>query len=127
MQLIFESSRVGRKCTLLPACDVPGCSMPEAVNASEHRRMLPEIRRGGSGDGITRRFASSTHGVNDGFYPLGSCTMKYNPQSQRGGRGPSLALPSIHPLTACQYGAGLHGGPAPVRKNTLWRSPVWIG
>ena len=32
---------------------------------------------------------SSVHGVNDGFYPLGSCTMKYNPTHRRGDGGPA--------------------------------------
>ena len=30
--------------------------------------------------GTTRSLQRRTHGVNDGFYPLGSCTMKYNPR-----------------------------------------------
>ena len=41
--------------------------------------------------------AKQTHGVNDGFYPLGSCTMKYNPKVNES----AAALPGfakIHPL-----------------------------
>lgn len=41
--------------------------------------------------------AKKTHGVNDGFYPLGSCTMKYNPKINED----MAALPGfteIHPL-----------------------------
>ena len=41
--------------------------------------------------------AKQVYGVNNGFYPLGSCTMKYNPAGQRGDRG-AAGLPEIHPL-----------------------------
>ena len=65
MQLIFERSRVGRKCTLLPACDVPGYSMPEQLTR-QTKPMLPEIAEVDLGRHYTE-LCKQTHGVNDGF------------------------------------------------------------
>jgi len=78
MQLIFEKSKAGRGCTLLPACDVPEVQLPEELKR-EQALNLPELAE----TDISRHYtalAKRAHGVNDGFYPLGSCTMKYNPR-----------------------------------------------
>ena len=76
MQLIFEKSKAGRGCTLLPACDVPEVQLPEELKR-EQALNLPELAE----TDISRHYtalAKRAHGVNDGFYPLGSCTMNYN-------------------------------------------------
>ncbi len=76
MKLIFERSTKGHHCTVLPACDVPKVKLSSRRQSSLH---LPEL----SENEISRHYtelAGRTHGVNDGFYPLGSCTMKYNPK-----------------------------------------------
>ena len=76
MKLIFERSVNGRHCQILPPSDVPYV-MPECTRALPLR--LPEV----SENDISRHYtelAKATHGVNDGCYPLGSCTMKYNPK-----------------------------------------------
>lgn len=76
MKMIFERSVKGRGCQILPACDVPVIE-PEMRRARPLR--LPEV----SENDISRHYtmlAKATHGVNDGCYPLGSCTMKYNPK-----------------------------------------------
>lgn len=93
--LIFEKGREGRGLSLLPACDVE-----EVLPKEENRRALalhmPEL----SENEISRHYtelAKKCHGVNDGFYPLGSCTMKYNPKINED----MAALPGfteIHPL-----------------------------
>ena len=78
MELIFEKSRVGHGCSLLPACDVPVAEIP----AREARKKAPRFPQMAEID-ISRHYTElmkRTHGVNDGFYPLGSCTMKYNPK-----------------------------------------------
>ena len=78
MKLLFERSRPGRRECLIPACDVPAASFsPSALRAAAPR--LPEISEIDLGRHYTE-LASQTHGVNKGFYPLGSCTMKYNPR-----------------------------------------------
>lgn len=76
--LIFEKSRSGRGMHMLPECDVPAV-MPEAKDMRESALHLPEM----SENDLSRHYtelAKKSHGVNDGFYPLGSCTMKYNPK-----------------------------------------------
>jgi len=76
--LIFEKSRTGRGIDTLPACDVP-----EVLPSEAHQRTkalhLPQMSEGDLSRHYTE-LAKKSHGVNDGFYPLGSCTMKYNPK-----------------------------------------------
>ena len=78
MKLIFEKSVPGRHCSLLPACDVPEAAMPASL-CRDTAPALPEM----SETDISRHYTElvqQVHGVNCGFYPLGSCTMKYNPR-----------------------------------------------
>lgn len=77
MKLIFELSREGRRLSLLPECDVE-IVCPEVMGREKPLR-LPQV----SENDISRHYtelAENTHGVNNGLYPLGSCTMKYNPK-----------------------------------------------
>ena len=77
MKLLFERSRAGRGMEYLPECDTPVVEFDPALLREEAPR-LPEL----SEVDLDRHYtelAKQTHGVNDGFYPLGSCTMKYNP------------------------------------------------
>ncbi len=95
MKLLFERSRTGRGQSLIPACDVPAVSFDPSLLRAEAPR-LPEISEVDLGRHYTE-LAKQTHGVNDGFYPLGSCTMKYNPRIDE----EMAALPGftgIHPL-----------------------------
>lgn len=78
MKLLFERSRPGRSSTLLPPCDVPVTQFDQNLLRTEAPH-LPEIAEVDLGRHYTE-LAKQTHGVNDGFYPLGSCTMKYNPR-----------------------------------------------
>ena len=93
MKLIFERSVEGRGCSLLPGCDVP-VVMPSMERKSPLR--LPQV----SENDISRHYTqleNPTHGVNDGAYPLGSCTMKYNPKVN----DEAASLPGftrVHPL-----------------------------
>ena len=78
MKLIFEKSVPGRHCSLLPACDVPEVKLPASLRRGS-KPALPEM----SETDISRHYTElcqQVHGVNCGFYPLGSCTMKYNPR-----------------------------------------------
>ena len=77
MKLIFEKSIPGRGQDIFPACDVP-VKMP-AAPLREKKAHLPEISENEMGRHYTA-LAKRAHGVNDGFYPLGSCTMKHNPR-----------------------------------------------
>ena len=95
MKLIFEKSREGRSCSILPKCDVP--EVPISASAARQKKAaLPELDE----NELSRHYwalAKRSFGVNDGFYPLGSCTMKYNPKINE----EMAALPGfagIHPL-----------------------------
>ena len=95
MKLIFEKSVKGRRLTILPPCDVEMVSLPEADKRAA-KPALPEM----SETDLSRHYTElgkQVHGVNDGFYPLGSCTMKYNPRINE----EMAALPGfagVHPL-----------------------------
>lgn len=95
MELIFERSREGRGCAILPGLDVPAAELPEALRRGR-KLHLPQIAE----VDISRHYTAlmkRTHGVNDGFYPLGSCTMKYNPKINDEMAGlPGFS--KIHPL-----------------------------
>ena len=76
--LIFEKSRPGRKMEYIGNCDVPEFTLPEE-NQRKQDLHLPEM----SENDLSRHYselAKKSYGINDGFYPLGSCTMKYNPK-----------------------------------------------
>ena len=93
--LVFEKSRPGRGCDLLPASDVE-IYLPEEKDKRELPLHLPELSEGELSRHYTE-LAKKSHGVNDGFYPLGSCTMKYNPKINED----MASLPGfteIHPL-----------------------------
>lgn len=79
---IFDRSRPGRRAYTFPASDVPEVE-PESVLPREALRrepaMLPEV----SEPEIARHFVNLSvlnHHVDRDLYPLGSCTMKYNPK-----------------------------------------------
>ncbi|MDO4833884.1 MAG: aminomethyl-transferring glycine dehydrogenase subunit GcvPB [Bacillota bacterium] len=76
--LIFEKSRPGRGISALPKCDVEQYTLPED-DMREADLHLPEMAEVDLSRHYTE-LAKKSHGVNDGFYPLGSCTMKYNPR-----------------------------------------------
>jgi glycine dehydrogenase subunit 2 len=78
MKLIYEKSKPGRRASTLPRPDLPAADVPEELRRSSPPR-LPEI----SEPELVRHFtalADRTFGVDTGFYPLGSCTMKHNPR-----------------------------------------------
>ncbi len=77
---IFEKSTSGRKGYELPEYELPSmdCSIPEHLVRKE-KPLLPEV----SEVDVVRHYtelASKNYSVDKGFYPLGSCTMKYNPK-----------------------------------------------
>jgi len=75
--LIFEISRPGRCAVTLPELDVPEAELPTGLVRDE--LALPEV----SEADLIRHFthlSQKNYGVDIGYYPLGSCTMKYNPK-----------------------------------------------
>ena len=88
--LIFEKSRPGRGCDLLPECDVE-VTLPQEKDKREKKLHLPEL----SEIELSRHYtelAKKSHGVNDGFYPLGSCTMTFQPAAGAHGEFTGLLL-----------------------------------
>ncbi len=99
--LIFEMSKPGRVGYSLPELDVPEVDITSMVPAHLIRETpaeLPEV----SELQLMRHYtelSTRNHGVDSGFYPLGSCTMKYNPKiNEDVARYSGFA--SIHPYQA---------------------------
>ena len=103
MQLLFERSHPGRGMEYLPPCDTPPAVFDTDMLRAQPPR-LPEL----SEVDLDRHYtvlSKQTHGVNDGFYPLGSCTMKYNPRVNEA----LAALPGfseLHPLQPAETAQG---------------------
>ncbi|MBU9712227.1 aminomethyl-transferring glycine dehydrogenase subunit GcvPB [Evansella tamaricis] len=80
--LIFEVSQEGRIGHSLPELDIPEVDINELIPEEYQREKeaeLPEV----SELQLVRHYTALSrrnHGVDSGFYPLGSCTMKYNPK-----------------------------------------------
>lgn len=81
-KLIFEISKEGRNAFSLPKCDVEETPIADLIPESllsDKELDLPEV----SEVDIVRHYtllSNKNYGVDTGFYPLGSCTMKYNPK-----------------------------------------------
>jgi glycine dehydrogenase subunit 2 len=93
--LIYDLSVPGRMGVNLPACDVPENDIPSDLTRDDLE--LPEV-----GElQVVRHFVNLSqlnHSIDTGFYPLGSCTMKYNPKiNEDAARLPGFA--QLHPLT----------------------------
>jgi glycine dehydrogenase subunit 2 len=96
MKLIYEKSQAGRRASAVPHHEgLPAADVPEELRRSEPPRLpeVPEFE-------LVRHFtelSTRNFGIDNGFYPLGSCTMKYNPRVNERLVGlPGYA--SLHPL-----------------------------
>src|SRR5215470_16295120 len=97
-KLLFELSEAGRRAHRLPACDVPERAVTELLPGGALAAAppaLPEL----SEPEVVRHFVNLSQlnmSVDTHFYPLGSCTMKYNPKrNERVARIPGFA--DLHP------------------------------
>jgi glycine dehydrogenase subunit 2 len=97
--LIFERSRPGRTAVSLPPCDVPERPAELMVPAGALRDAAPLLPEVGELD-LVRHYTGLSQrnlGVDTAFYPLGSCTMKYNPKVNE--KAASLpGFTQLHPL-----------------------------
>ncbi len=95
MRLIYEKSKPGRRGLALPRPDLPVPELPAEQRRSAPPR-LPELAE----PEVLRHFtelSTRNFGIDTGFYPLGSCTMKYNPRINE--RLVGLAgFAGLHPL-----------------------------
>jgi len=102
---IFELSRPNRKGIRFPAPDVPLSELPKEFLREE--LPLPEVPE----NEVIRHFTNISqlnHAVDIGFYPLGSCTMKYNPKiNEETSRLPGFS--QIHPLQPVETVQGALG------------------
>ena len=108
MQLIFETSRPGRRGLRLDPLDVPEAPLPKEL-CREQAPALPEV---GEVD-VVRHFTRLSHrnfGLDGHFYPLGSCTMKHNPKMAEAAAA-EPGLRDLHPHLASSpaYGAACQG------------------
>ena len=95
-KLIYERSQTGRRASEIPRpAGLPAPEVPEELRRAEPPR-LPELAE----PEVLRHFtelSTRNFGIDTGFYPLGSCTMKYNPRVNER----LVALPGfrdLHPL-----------------------------
>ena len=106
MQLIFEISKPGRSTVKVTASDVPAFNIEDAIDKKYLRSDLdlPEVAE----IDLVRHYTNLSRrnfGVDLGFYPLGSCTMKYNPKVNEN----VAALPGftgLHPYAADVFAQG---------------------
>jgi len=109
--LLFELSCPGREGYSLPDDDVPAAALPEHLLRAAPPEGLPEM----SEPEVIRHFtrmSAENYSIDQGFYPLGSCTMKHNPRIHED----VAILPgfaAIHPLQPAESVQGalelMHG------------------
>ena len=100
--LIFELSKPGRRSYSLPDSGMGAYQLPEAMRRANDAQ-LPECDE----MTVVRHYtnhSANNFGVNNGFYPLGSCTMKYNPIiNEETAAMPGFAqLHPLQPAETCQ-------------------------
>ena len=95
--LIFDMGAPESRCVMAPALDVPSLDLADAL-AGQVRDVPPRLPHVTEVE-IARHYealANANFGVDSGFYPLGSCTMKYNPRiNEWAARLPGFA--AVHP------------------------------
>jgi glycine dehydrogenase subunit 2 len=110
MKLLFEKSKPGRRAGRIPSPGRPVPEIPEELRRDEPPR-LPELPE----PELVRHFTELSvrnFGVDTGFYPLGSCTMKYNPRVNER----LVGLPGFRDLHPLQEEEGAQGG-----LELMWR------
>ena len=99
---IYDLSAPGRVGVNLPECDVPEAELPTELLRDD--LPLPEVGE----VQVVRHFVKLSqlnYSIDKGFYPLGSCTMKYNPKiNEDAARLPGFA--QLHPLTEADGAQG---------------------
>src|SRR5437660_7937464 len=106
-KLIFEMSSPGRVAFSLPEPDVPVADVRALIPARYLRRKAAELPEVSELDVVRHytRLSQLNYGVDTHFYPLGSCTMKYNPKLNADmARLPGFAR--LHPLLPEKAGQG---------------------
>lgn len=114
---IFEMSSPGRVGFRFPACDVPETPLPAGLARED--LPMPEVAE----LDIVRHFTNLSHlnySIDSGYYPLGSCTMKYNPKiNEEVARLPGFAF--SHPLQPVET---VQGNLAMMYELQLWLAEI---
>ena len=108
MGTIYEKSRSGRRGVGLPRLDVPLKSPEELIPKGMVRTEPPRLPEVSQPDLVRHytKLSTMNYGVDDGLYPLGSCTMKYNPKVNEDlARLPQFKL--AHPLQGEELSQGI--------------------
>src|SRR2546426_7915044 len=98
-RLLFEEGSAGRRGFDLPALDVPSKDISEVIDSSLLRNEIPGMPELSEVDVIRHftRLSTWNYHIDLGLYPLGSCTMKYNPKiNERMARLEGFALAHPH-------------------------------
>ncbi len=107
-ELLFEISHKGRRAHRLPPCDVPVAAADKLLPSDAIAEAPPPLPEVGEMD-LVRHFVNlSTRNmsIDTNFYPLGSCTMKYNPKRhERLAAQPGVA--DLHPLQSDESCQGM--------------------
>ena len=116
---VFDKSRPGRRASSLPALDVPAIDPAEALPGVELAPDPPALPEIGELELVRHftRLSHRNHGIDVGFYPLGSCSMKYNPRMAEA----VAALPgfrALHPWAPDEAAQGTLG--------LLWELERWL-
>jgi len=96
--LMFELSASGRTAFSLPSCDVPEVPVEMLIPVELLTQLEPQLPELSEVDVVRHftRLSTLNYGLDTGFYPLGSCTMKYNPKvNERLARLPGFT--ALHP------------------------------
>jgi glycine dehydrogenase subunit 2 len=106
--LLFELSHPGRRSHRLPDCDVPAPPAANLLPTSALAAAPPPLPEVGEIDLVRHYVNLSTRNmaIDTNFYPLGSCTMKYNPKRhERLAALPGMA--DVHPLQSDESSQGM--------------------
>jgi glycine dehydrogenase subunit 2 len=98
-KLIFEESRTGRRAYSIPGVDVPIQPIDTLIPDKFQRTSAPRLPEVSENQAVRHyvNLSVKNHHVDKDFYPLGSCTMKYNPKvNEDMARLPGFAM--LHPL-----------------------------
>jgi glycine dehydrogenase subunit 2 len=110
MKLIYEKSQAGRRASRIADPGVPAVDVPAELRRRTPPR-LPELAE----PELVRHYtelSTRTFGIDTGFYPLGSCTMKYNPRVNER----AVGLPGFADLHPHQEDEGAQGA-----LELMWR------
>lgn len=107
-QLLFELAHAGRRAAVFPASDVPERPLDELIPAAHRSAQPPELPELTEPE-VIRHFvnlSTKNMSVDTHFYPLGSCTMKYNPKRHERLSGLS-GIVDLHPNQTEEHSQGM--------------------